>query len=248
MNIPFRFPFYRWPDGSKAELFFSGRELMLSVEGGRCTILLSRGRPVSFLRDPKAQVFLEEIEDDDLGRKLRGVLLDLGVESYFTVPSGLIGTGEAMTPHVLHLPTFIDDGVWDSRYESALSTYLLEGGITGRVYNEQMINGSSFLGIFSGFLVQTEDSPELLPAWKIHWNGGSFDGETLEQALDAFFEKYPVLPESGRSRWEAENIEHGEFLFLTDEEIEIFQLLGERLPFFWDVEKAFVWLSERSSS
>lgn len=260
-------PCYRWRDGTTANLVVTESFFGISVSAGSVIVKLSFARnPKSlYLESPRPKDFQETIEGTPLGRKLCGLALDLVGAPSFPLHSkswnGLLLTHVSI-PTVLPVPSFVSNEDWSRRYELAKSFV-----VTGYVHADDPIyladpKRGTFLGVPEFLLVFALGERV---SWSARWGLPGAEHSTkgvqwresatnqsyhwsAESAVDEVLDRCSVLPESEREAWEAENVERGEFLLPTPEEIELFRMLGEELPFFWGEDQLEAWLSERSSS
>jgi len=95
----------------------------------------------------------------------------------------------------------------------------------------------------------------LATRWHAHASGGSgsssnsvhYTGWSLEEVVKTMLDVEGLVPTSRQARWEAENVERGEFVLPTGDEVELFRALGERLPFFWGYEGLRSFVLERAA-
>lgn len=259
-------PFYCWRDGTTAKLVVTERFSGISVSVGSVAVELSfsRNPKALYLERPRPEVFQETIEGTPLGRKLCGLALDLvGVPSFplrGTIWNGLLLTHLSI-PTVLSVPSFVSNEDWNRRYELAKAFV-----VTGHVHaDDPVYTSNSKRGMFleiPWFLLVRAMGDRV--SWSARWGLPGAEHSTkgtqwkesatnqsyhwsAESAVDEVLDRCSVLPESERDAWEAENAERGEFLLPTPEEIELFRMLGEELPFFWGEDQLEAWLSERGS-
>lgn len=268
-------PLYRWPDGSQAVLesvevlstapawtqstgpsipgwarsssrSVVGEEFRVvvtdSATGKRVTLyphLFSRSSRM-YLRgnDPRA---VERV-NGPFRRKLLGLLLDLGVERPSTVSSGLLATDSARTH--LRFPKFVADEVFDRRYEEA------EAAVGG--------GAGLFLGCVEGFRLLRHGRPSTR-TWSARWHSDNLpprnkakvfakDSEqrsSVREVVDEVVAFEDVRPESARAAFLSAEVEFGENVLWTKDEAEVYQLLGDPLPVFWEAGRLSAWLGER---
>ncbi len=262
--------FYRWADGSSAQISVTlgprpsiwvhvvdpeaeavreGTEPMTHAE--RADVLVAAvnfwpevvgGRPALYV----PTLDIQSVRIPAVARKIRGLCLDLGVNRMFPHHRGLVTTSVSV-PSEVPYPRVVDDALWERRYDigrrlvgtplrfEELDPFL---GIVawmriepGRYQIDR--DGTSYQASQVGFTARY--TVEQHTAW----------ASTPEGVVDAVLEAELVLPKSALAAWEAANVERGEFLFPSVEEVELFRMLGETLPFFWGPDPLTVWLAER---
>lgn len=230
---------YRWPDGSRVtcrvnEVWGQGAFWVNSPSGADELWIDYRSKLV--FTDRHAEY------PEELGRYLLGFLLDLGLTREVSSSgrdlhlTGLVSTEDDF---LALYPFFVPDDVWESRYEDARK---IQEKIPGRflVWNE-----------VEKFVVNRESSIPPISGEKVilHVMEGNAtavsEASTLEEAVDRLCENLFILPESNRVSWEAEHVLRGSWVLPTKEEVELYQMLGEELPFWWKPERLLAWLKER---
>lgn len=137
-------------------------------------------------------------------------------------------------------PIFIDDDRWDHRYEEAKKFIVPKSH-----WKPQ------FLDLIEGF----EIYPVLFDSIT---NEPRYWSATVERALVACqvpFEETvdlailrhisPIRPMREKEEWESINKIHGTWVHPDTEEIELYHVLGENLPFQWDREDLYRWYLEQ---
>lgn len=249
-----RFPVYVWPDGSEVELRIRAPGAVVS--GGvpphdsnllmvkfpdetRLALRLKLGSESNWpAREWKYFIKKSWVGSDFSGadvpenrKKLLGFLYDLKLP--------MIGSSQYLVMNQNELdwidfmgPTFIPDQTFEQRYEEAR-----KGGRWKKIY-APFLPGSKIKELHNGLWSATFPS---LSEIRIR----EYRSTTLEEAVDWLLKETLVFPESQRSAWEAANVERGTWLLPTAEEIEIFHLLDEPLPFTWGYEELERWLMNR---
>ena len=69
---------------------------------------------------------------------------------------------------------------------------------------------------------------------------------TLKDAVDQLIEKDDIRPESEKKDWIEKNVEFGTWIVPSQEEIEVFNILDEPLPFFWEARMLEEWIDSVS--
>lgn len=169
------------------------------------------------------------------GAHLRGFLLDVGVRPV----AGLLFS-EAKG-FVLPFPRFIADELWDDRY-SAAERYVRDQGKTP--------SRDPFLGVVRGLSLSVVATRVDDPSKNLWVARGNHDRvistmKPFRETVDRVVEDGFLFPARRRATWEEENIRRGTWVAPTAGELEVFSLLGEPLPFFWDTEKLYAWYLER---
>jgi hypothetical protein len=246
---------YRWSDGSFVEitkfadgtglrLFFSGfldylSSFMISLSPERKAYAASPS--LTNLMRAKGVPQQEVVEKyPQIQAKIRGLLLDLGVAPN---TAGTLLRGDAGN---IAVPFFISEDLWNRRFELA---------------KDQSIGDDSFeavpdyMGIGNIYRLQIRyDSWSM--NWRISWMSGrsggavyarKFTSDTFENAVGVVMKNSNIHPESDRAVWETEFVERGTFLIPTPEEVEVFRILDEPLPFFLPRDEAGKWFKGRLS-
>lgn len=244
---------YRWSDGSFAELspiveFNKAARLRLVFYGDLSFMILLDSERAAFSSSPSLTGMLrvrgvprEEVIEKyhQIRRKICGLLLDLGV---CPNNAGVLLRGSSAD---VRLPFFVSEDLWSRRFELA---------------KDQSIGGNSFeavpnyMEIGSIYRLQIRYD-EWDMNWKIYWMSGRSGGEvsarkyvsdTFENAVGTVMRENNIRSESDRASWEAENAERGVFLIPTPEEVEVFRILDEPLPFFLPGEEVIQWVASRA--
>lgn len=249
---------YRWADGSEVLLTFRGSW----SEAENQNILLfmfkmkwsdphahsveleihSRNYPALYV---PAHDFIPTIELVDQ-KKLRGFVLDLGVDRLLVNFTGLIATHIGSKPSVVSYPRFFPKETWDARYEHALGHVVSD-------FSEQTWHRKSSETVFHVNYLKfrrpkANDEPAFWrqTTWTYQWysNGTRIEREaaSLEESVDDILRTENILPESAKEAWDKENVERGAFVLPTPEEVEVFRILDEPLPFFLPWREVEAWM------
>ncbi len=164
-------------------------------------------------------------------KKLTGFVVDVGADrpkdtSCLVVPSGY--TGWDARPSV-PWPNWVPDERWEGRYEEIYE------------YVGQTWKGG-YLGVVGSLEIEGESSGH----FQVRWKNERRVFPSLDLVVDWLCHRYMIRPESERAAWEAENVERGSFIVPTDEEVEVYRMLGEPLPLWWGEEAFEPWLRERT--
>jgi hypothetical protein len=253
---------YRWSDDSSVGLL-SGRD------DSEDTYLLYAEKQIDMALLLRAKIMPSgpqvSINGSSLGEQIRdsGVPLKSVMLAYPLVKSRLFGflidagvravrDGHLLQSRVdydLRMPAFVSNEQWENRYQIARDFYVSDRfhlretpRYLSRVRNLQLC------------------SPQQDPLWKVRWSDRAskraplpgvsvntvFAANSLEEAIDLVTEQNLVLPESKKGEWDRENVEHGVFVLPTPEEVEVFRILDEPLPFFLPWKQAEEWLRGQS--
>lgn len=244
---------YEWADGSSMSM-------SLSEEGADLLV----GYIPSFLPDVEIELQTQTgvifSYNNQIGnrrivvpkkqeKKILGWVLDMGFQlSPYRTHSGLVS--EHTRVQLGSYPRWIPDEIWHLRYLS-FSLHFDEFA-------------PPFLGVIRKLVKQFQYSVEtgkcdgIIVSWRTESRGsdGSVYAElddTLEskeravvKIVDSICESELLLPESQREAWESAHSERGRFIQLSPEEIEVYRLLGEPLPYLLPAEELQQWLSSRS--
>jgi len=188
-----------------------------------------------------------------LRKKLLGLFLDLGVGRPCSSPD-LVSTQVGNEPTV-PCPRFIPDDLWARRYEEArlvISDFeKLQEPYLGEVRCLHIANhvGLGYVqpwrAIWNFERLAVSHGQPLRARWYFKRSAMS---DSFEGVVDRVLDREMILPESERTGWEAAHVERGTLLLPTREEVELFRLLGEPLPFWWPQVKLAEWLRERPRS
>lgn len=188
-------------------------------------------------------------------KKLIGLLLDLGVDDHPSDTTDLLyGVRDRrMATH----PRWVDEESWRGRYDSFLvaAEKAHQKRWLGHIkdLNVQVGMNSSWNlkkvrvswstettspggfneGVF-GIVYPEGSSPvnTSLPLPELWFEP---DQESaIRKACDLLCEKELLLPISAKDEWESANAEKGRFLIPSEEEVQVFKILDEPLPFFWE--------------
>lgn len=77
-------------------------------------------------------------------------------------------------------------------------------------------------------------------------SGAHTEHGTWHELLDGFAKRSLLIPAASMPRWEEENVVYGTWVLPTQDEVDIYRLMGEELPFLWPDEQLDAWLLERS--
>jgi len=197
--------------------------------------------------------------------KIVGLCLDLGVDRFYPFFRGLVTTN-LLKPSEASYPRFVPEEVWAGRHEMARRYYAPNLGfsadehdalglppflgwirhfevMTGKVHFSY---GSRWLGRSDGFTsISSRDGTAGRPRVDVRKIVPTYWAPTFEAVVDELLRSELVLPASRKDAWEAEHVDRGEFVLPTAEEAELFNLLGEMLPFFWPYPALRAWVVER---
>jgi hypothetical protein len=178
-------------------------------------------------------------------KRLFGFLVDAGAS---TVRDGHLL--QSRGDYDLRLPAFVPDDQWENRYQIARDVH-----VSDRFHLQE---APRYLGRVRDLQLCSPQPGDTL--WRVRWSDrGStraplpgvgvktvFAANSLEQAVDLVVEQNLALPESKKGEWDRENVEHGVFVLPSPEEVEVFRILEEPLPFFLPWKQAEEWLRSQS--
>lgn len=186
-------------------------------------------------------------------KKLVGFLLDVGVDDHPSDTTDLLyGVRDR---RMATYPRWIDERLWQARYSLFLvaaekahrarwlghirdlnvnvglnassnmskvrvswsTSTTMSGGLSEGVFGVAYPKGSS--PVYADLLPEPWIEPDQESA--------------IRKACDILCEKELLLPISTKEEWEAANAEKGRFLIPSEEEVQVFKILDESLPFFW---------------
>lgn len=191
--------------------------------------------------DPKV---VEKI-DGPFRRKLLGLFLDLGIERSRPSSWGLLETSSTRTH--LPFPKFVDDEVYARRYEEAANAVGRGVGVfLGCVLGFRIVQGGRMADRTYSARWHCDNLP---PRNKVRvFAKDSERRRTVEEVVDEVVSFEDVRPASERVDFIAREVDFGEPLLLNREEVEVYRLLGEQLPIFWESQELRAWLEERYPS
>lgn len=262
---------YEWPDGSKVELRCRPRPkpgtsvpdvpslLSIRLKGGvdgmdtqmafqmkksSQTTGPGKNHPV-FLRTAYQGTMLGHLTEG-CRKKLFGLFLDLGLpvgkESYFLLEH------DEFDAIPFQGPVFVPDDRFENRFDEAWSQIVVSEGLR---YSWRSIIGKPFLGLFPELQhIRSIDGGG--SSWRVTWVTHDNElehanGSSLEEVVDKFLQSQMAMPESKREEWESESVERGVWVHPKPEEVEMYRLLDEPLPFVWDHADLLNWLLERQA-
>lgn len=134
-------------------------------------------------------------------------------------------------------PRWIEDSEWESRFdefESITGYFLCLEGVRTKVSPHDKI-----------FNVRWWTETPHQGSFTLEMKGDSPSPEEKRKAIDLLCEKELLLPMAEREEWESDHLEKGRFLIPSPEEVEMYRLLDEPLPFFWDPTELLKWILAR---
>lgn len=215
------------------------------------------------------------IYPERLNRKILGLLLDIGIVEHPTQTPSLILNLEGAIPSIPiagAYPRWVSDELWGSRFELAreyLSSDWLYSDKKTSAYKPRHFayrpdspskEAVALYGIehFQYFVVRsgkitTQAQTVHLKGWTVIWGDNESGStaldeawsDTLEGAVDSALSKALILPLSQKEQWECEHVERGTPTLLSQEEIEVFNILEEPLPYWWGYDRLLEWLRSR---
>lgn len=178
-------------------------------------------------------------------KKLFGLFLDLGLpvgkESYFLLEH------DEFDAIPFQGPVFVPDDRFEERFAEAWSQTVVSEGLR---FSWKTIIGKPFLGLFPELqnLRSVDGGKNWKATWVTHENELEHaHGTSLEEVVDKFLQSQMAMPESQREGWEAESVERGTWVHPGPEEVEMYRLLDEPLPFVWAHEELLTWLLDRQA-
>lgn len=260
---------YEWPNGSTVEfLQVEQVDHSMPVQQRQRQVCLflyseksfptSHGRFVSVWMKPNHN-YRASIEATSLGHAIRdsGLSAKKIQEAYPLVKNRVISflwdAGAKMTSghHLFsssgsdivkpHVPFFVSDEEWDDRYERARLHHLETADPT-----------PNFLGPVGEMQIwMSSDRQSFKVRWKAVSSTSDFGSfyvfSSLEGAIDFITDRFQIWPESRRKEWE-DSLDRGTFVRPSPEEVEMYRMLDEPLPFFLPGGGALEWLRSQQSS
>lgn len=191
-----------------------------------------------------------------------GFLLDAGVVRMHPSHRGLVSTHHKAPASLLDCPRWVPDDLWATRHDLARQRYLGELGQVSASVLLGLKSSPPFLGYLPGFVVQRELVPTYspggtspppgrgAPGFRTKFHVHSEDapatvGFDFNEVVDRHLTEQLLVPASARAAWEEAHVLRGEWVLPGPDEVELFRVLGEDLPFFWGYDRCRAWLSER---
>jgi hypothetical protein len=257
-NEPILRRIYEWPDGAWVELDLDPRVSILGAPQPHPVVISVRWRQgppyhdmvifeLKAFSDTSRRAVVQLDYNDHLSgsqkKKLLGFLLDLQINDHPNDTNDLLYG--ARRRRMATYPRWVTEERWDDRYSSFCST--------NRSYSER------WLGHIRDLNLNVKESGTVKITWSTETTGvsgindgifevkyprypgsfvsGVFIASDLESAIrmacDTLCEKELLLPISAKDEWESANTEKGRFLIPSEEEVQVFRILDEPLPFFW---------------
>ncbi len=148
-------------------------------------------------------------------------------------------------PALFARPNVVAADLWDRRYDIARSKHVGN--------HRSQVSGEPFLGVVHGGFWIYPVARAVHEPTKHLWCGKVGSGESLvatmksfEQIVDAVVEDYHIVADRDLQAWEAKNLVRGQWVQTSAEEIELYRMLGEPMPFFWQTEQLLEWYLERA--
>jgi hypothetical protein len=250
---------YDWDDGSKICFYPSVKGIisqfaLTSWKAVRIRLYWNPGtRMLSTMPDPALWINPPKLDEDDV-RKLRGFILDAGFR-HLKGPNLLaVGVNDKETK--VYYPKWVKEERWGNRYKEAEQRIVI--GRPPGPDEKWPKNPNEFLGhvenvlIFKDrFVSKTRGS---LPfkiwwgAWQTSSENGSDLAASIQDAVDIITETRLLLPESAKLNWERANVNRGEFIVPSPEEVEVFRILEQELPFLLPSKELEEWIAGRGSA
>lgn len=188
-------------------------------------------------------------------RKVRGFLLDAGFPHRKGPNLVLVDNDDDRTR--IFYPKWIEEDRWNQRYEEAAQRVIL--GKPPSI-GDWPTPKTDFLGcaenvvIFKDRFVSKTRGALPFKIWWGSWRvsperetGGSDLVSTIEEAVDIITRTKLLLPESAKPDWERANVNRGEFIVPSPEEVEVFRVLDQELPFLLSSKELEEWIAGRGS-
>ncbi len=248
---------YRWPDGSyvSCEVLSDMAQVCLRVfvagsESNPEELWIGTSEPLHGQVDHGVYAERCASYPVEVEWKIVGFLLDLGVVRAWESPNLARSSGEEI---LAAYPLYVPDELFATRYDRArelLAVWPVEGRLL--LFDQVEVFEGKTCGA-PGPRRETRRPARRTTVTsypfsvEVHRGAVSYlsSGASLEEAVDDLCDGLLILPESRRSAWEAEHIERGTWVLPSAEEVELYQMLGEELPFWWHHEKLEQWLMER---
>jgi hypothetical protein len=212
-------------------------------------------RSVSTTPSPTARVIPPEIGESDV-KKVRGFLLDAGFP-HRKGPNLVMVNSDDKTTRIFY-PKWIEEDRWNQRYEEAAQRVIL-GKLPG--IGDWPTPKVDFLGwaenvvIFKDRFISKTRGALPFKIWWGHWQvsperetRGTDLVSTIEEAVDIITRTKLLLPESAKPDWERANVNRGEFIVPSPEEVEVFRVLDQELPFLLSSKELEEWIAGRGSA
>ncbi len=247
--------FYEWP-GTRAAAIIHGS---VHQPHSSVTVFLDLDVPdraftFDLVRD-EDRVFAES--DDRFGRSIPldekwnfrrralGLVLDLQTDRP-------VGRGGVEDPQYVRsangmdqawsvVPRWVPDEAWDRRHESILEHLAMdEDGVRFPLLEQP------WLGHVCRLQVKAEhDMGDFFARWgAVRSELRTAGADSLAQLADQVCAEEKLLPVRDQQAWLEENVTFGVFVVPSPEEVELYQMLGERSPLLWPAKRLFEWFEE----
>lgn len=188
-------------------------------------------------------------------KRLIGFLLDVGVDDHPSDTTDLLYG--ARDRRMATYPRWVDEESWRGRYDSfsLAAEKICQRRWLGHIrdlnvqvglsaswsMNRVRVSWSTSTTIHGGLsegVFGVAYPKVVVPAFSVNaipaepWIEPDQES-AIRKACDILCEKELLLPISAKEEWEASNAEKGRFLIPSEEEVQVFKILDEPLPFFW---------------
>lgn len=225
-----------------------------------CQVDLEWGRPD---RDGRRRMSVRRAGDlfNEMVPFLRGFLVDLGIPALLLPDENLLVENAWEGCWKVDWPFVIDDDVWEAMYQieppPAIPSEMHRHGDVPMWDFGEKGRGQNATDLlldrlpFSRILLQSTSSPESpTRIWSPTTcvDGSHTQNGTWEELLTAFFNRACVVRRSDLDDWKEKNVIRGRWLSPSEDEVEVYRLMGEPLPPLWDHDRFVQWILESHPS
>lgn len=243
---------YTWEDGSSVEVLWNPspqnemtRHFFFVPRHGKEEAGSARFNPYALPKDRMFYLYMP----DDWRAKVAGFFLDLGgSQDFASAPSPSV--------HISPYPIWMSDKDWEQR-----TSVLTEGRLVepdpeesgymmpvARLAESQILPGEWNIYIMAPNDWRFVTGQKKNYAMQVPSSTGTYGrpivirAKNARRLVDKICERFHILPESKREWWEKNQVERGTFVLPSPEEVEMFRLLDEELPFLWPPETFEPWI------
>lgn len=254
---------YTWPDGSFVSAVVDHADLSrvtFRVEGSARAVWFGLNEDDPGVLHPLAMSTYADREEcyAELQSKLLGFALDLDVRRPWTGTRSSLAYARRGEAPALPYPRWVEDPVrWEGRYDEADRHVLRQVARRAMLKSTGLVDFSSEWqstalneDLYLGYVDRLQILPPLFyvdDTWHATCSGQTGDPTSryFHGLVDQLLDLELILPSSSRRAWEAEHVERGSWVLPNPDEVEVFRLLGEQIPWLWPPRRLDQWLQSQ---